>query len=135
MMDNGLMFALMILSGLLSTMNVFADKLSDVRWSLNDLYMAFLMTGWMFLLMGLSTLDRTQMMIGSLTILVSFLAIRTQLFIGQTQYFLGMIPHHSMAVFMSKKLLTKDIDSDTREFVSKIISGQEREISWMKNHK
>ena len=47
------MFIIMIFSGLLSTMNIYADKLSDIRLSLNDLYMTLLMTGWMFAFMGI----------------------------------------------------------------------------------
>ena len=43
----GVMFIIMIVSGLLSTMNVWVDKIEDIRFSLNDLYMTLLMTGWM----------------------------------------------------------------------------------------
>ena len=39
----------MILSGLLSTMNVWVDKPDDIRFSINDLYMALLMTGCFYL--------------------------------------------------------------------------------------
>ena len=45
-----LMFVTMFLAGLLSTMNVWVDKYEDMRFSLNDLYMTLLMTGWMFFL-------------------------------------------------------------------------------------
>ena len=48
-----LMFFIMILSGLLSTMNVWVDKIDDIRFSINDVYMTLLMTGWMFLFTGL----------------------------------------------------------------------------------
>ena len=48
-----IMFFIMILSGLLSTMNVWVDKLDDIRFSINDAYMILLMSGWMFLFMGL----------------------------------------------------------------------------------
>lgn len=48
-----IMFFIMLLSGLLSTMNVWADKFNDIRFSINDVYMTLLMTGWMFLFMGL----------------------------------------------------------------------------------
>jgi len=47
------MFFIMILSGLLSTMNVWVDKIDDIRFSINDVYMTLLMTGWMFLFTGL----------------------------------------------------------------------------------
>ena len=44
-------FIIMIIAGLLSSMNVWTDKLRDIRLHLNDIYMAILMTGWMFALM------------------------------------------------------------------------------------
>ena len=47
------MFFIMILSGLLSSMNVWANDYYDMRFSINDLYMTLLMTGWMFLFMGI----------------------------------------------------------------------------------
>ena len=43
----------MILSGLLTTMNVWVDKVDDITFSINDAYMILLMTGWIFLFMGL----------------------------------------------------------------------------------
>ena len=48
-----IMFFIMLLSGLLSTMNVWVDKVDDIRFSINDAYMTLLMSGWMFLFMGL----------------------------------------------------------------------------------
>ena len=38
-----IMFFIMIIAGSLSTMNVWVDKISDIRFSLNDLYMILLM--------------------------------------------------------------------------------------------
>ena len=38
------MFFVMILSGLLSTMNIWVDKIDDIRLSINDFYMSLLMT-------------------------------------------------------------------------------------------
>ena len=45
-MDNShyiIMFFIMIVAGALSTMNVWVDKISDIRFSLNDVYMILLM--------------------------------------------------------------------------------------------
>ena len=47
-----IMFFIMILSGLLSTMNMWVDKYENIRFSMNDVYMIMLMTGWMFFLWG-----------------------------------------------------------------------------------
>ena len=101
------MFFIMILSGLLSTMNMWVDKYDDIRFSINDGYMILLMTGWMFLFMGLFYQEMGIISIGLLLVIVNIWSIRNQFLISETQYKLGMIPHHSMAVTMSKKLQEK----------------------------
>jgi hypothetical protein len=125
-----IMFFIMILSGLLSTMNVWVDKLDDVRFSINDAYMTLLMTGWMFLFMGLVYKDKKIFVIGLLLIIFNIWAIRTQFMITETQYKLGMIPHHSMAIHMSKKLLEKK--NNITPILKNIIATQEREIQLFK---
>ena len=125
-----IMFCIMILSGLLSTMNVYADKLDDIRWSLNDIYMTTLMTGWMITFMSIYYKDLSPFIVGICIVLFSFYAIRTQLFISQDQYLLGMIPHHSMAILMSKRLLDKD-NTSIAPFLNKIITTQTKEIEYM----
>jgi uncharacterized protein (DUF305 family) len=44
---------------------------------------------------------------------------------------MGMIPHHSMAVHMSKKLLEKE--NNIGDFLKNIINTQEKEITFMKS--
>jgi uncharacterized protein (DUF305 family) len=57
------------------------------------------------------------------------------MFVTKSQYFKGMIPHHSMAVLTSKRLLDNpSLSHDERKFVVQIIMTQEREIAWMKSH-
>jgi len=124
------MFFIMILSGLLSTMNVWADKLDDIRFSINDLYMTLLMCGWMFLFMGLIYKETGIFFIGLLLVIVNILCIRNQFIVTETQYKLGMIPHHSMAVHMSRKLLEKE--NNIPQFVQNIINTQEKEIEFLK---
>jgi hypothetical protein len=116
----------MILSGLLSTMSIWADKLDDIRFSINDAYMSLLMTGWMFLFMGLVYKEKQIFIIGLLLIIVNIWAIRTQFLVTESQYKLGMIPHHSMAIHMSKKLLEKR--NNVAPMLKNIIATQEREI-------
>lgn len=133
--DRWIMFIIMIISGLLSTMNLWVDKLSDIRWSFNDIYMALWMSGWMFLLMGFYYQDTFNILIGFFQLLVSFIAIRIQLFIGIKQYLYGMIPHHSMAVFMTKNLLLKSeiLPKPLTDLTKTIIETQEKEIQIFKN--
>ena len=124
------MFIIMIAAGALSTMNVWAARAEDMRYSLNDVYMILLMSGWMILFMGLYYGDRIPAAIGALIAVASVVAIRNQLFVTQEQYLLGMIPHHSMAVTMSRRLMEKG--SQLTPFVQNIIDTQEKEITAMK---
>ena len=126
------MFIIMILSGLLSTMNVWVDKISDIRYSINDVYMTLLMTGWMFLFMGIYYRETNIFIFGLFLVIVMIFCIRTQLFVSQQQYEFGMIPHHSMAILMSKKLLEKK--NTIQSFLHNLINIQEKEIQFLKNN-
>ena len=130
------MFIIMILAGLLSSMNVWTDKISDIRLHLNDIYMAILMTGWMFALMGLYYMNMAQILLGSIIIIVMLYMIRNQTFINESQYLSGMIPHHSMAVLMSKRLLEKNLplEPEIKQLATNIIFSQESEINLMKKY-
>jgi hypothetical protein len=125
------MFFIMLMSGLLSTMNIWVDNVDDIRFSINNAYMTLLMTGWMFLFMGLFYQEMRVFFTGLSLILFSIWCIRTQFLITETQYKLGMIPHHSMAFHMSKKLLEKENNIST--FVKNIIETQQDEILILKN--
>lgn len=126
------MFIVMIFSGLLTTMNVWVDKWDDIRFSINDVYMTLLMTGWMFLFMGIYYTESIILLFGLFLVIVNIWFIRTQFMVTSEQYILGMIPHHSMAIHMSKKLIQRK--SSMRDFASNIIDTQEREIEFMKSY-
>lgn len=132
-MDHVPMFFIMVLSGLLSSMNVYVDKFEDIRFSLNDLYMILLMGGWMLFITGIYYSELHIGLIGLALIVVNLYCIRTQFMISTNQYIDGMIPHHSMAVHMSKKLLQKD--SSLQEFLEKLVQTQINEIKYMKMQK
>jgi len=119
-----------MMSGILSTMNVWAVGFSDMRTSLNDIYMASLMTGWMFLFMGLVYQETTTFIFGTILTIASIVCIRIQYGVTQDEYIKGMIPHHSMAIHMSKQLLEKPNTINT--FLEKIIATQTEEIQFMK---
>ena len=125
------MFIIMILSGLLSTMNIWVDKYDDIRLSVNDVYMTLLMSGWMFLFMGIFYQEINIFILGLIIVIIIIWCIRTQFFITEYQYKLSMIPHHSMAVHMSKKLLEKE-NNRQHPFLTNIINTQESEIVIMK---
>lgn len=124
------MFFIMVISGLLSTMNIWVDKLDDIRISLNDVYMILLMSGWMLLFMGLIYKNTGSFIIGLLLVIINIWCIRSQFLITETQYKLGMIPHHSMAVHMSKKLLEKA--NTIKPFLNNLIQTQDSEIVFLK---
>ena len=125
------MFFIMLVAGVLSTMNVWANKLDDMRLSLNDVYMIFLMTGWMFFFMGLLDGHVIITLAGLVLAVVCIWCIRTQFGISQSQYLTGMIPHHSMAVLMSKRLLDKS-GITIQPFLDNLIKTQDAEITFMK---
>lgn len=56
-------------------------------------------------------------------IIIVFLCIRNQFLISDEEYLNGMIPHHSMAITMSKKILEKTNNSKIRDLANKIISS------------
>jgi hypothetical protein len=88
------------------------------------------MTGWMFLFMGLFYQEISVCIFGLFLVITNLWCIRTQFMITEEQYKLGMIPHHSMAIHMSKKLLVKP--NNIHDFLENIIHTQEKEISFMK---
>jgi thiol:disulfide interchange protein len=132
-MDHNIMMLLAcVLAGYASTMNMWVDNWDDVRFSLNDFYMVGLMTGWMFFFMGLLTLRVGRALFGLILAVLFFVLIRTQAFVTEIQYLRGMIPHHSMAVMMSKQV-EKEPNSISH-LLDQIIQTQQKEIIIMKDY-
>jgi len=134
-----IMMIMMFISGLLSSMNNWVDKISDIQFHINDIYMSLLMCGWSLILMGIYYIHYKILIIGIIVTLIIMYCIRNQLFIDETQYLKGMIPHHSMAVLMSKKLIEKENKTNTfnliplvKKFINNIIDTQNNEIKFMK---
>ena len=120
------MLFIMILSGVFSTMNVWVDRAEHIRFSVNDLYMILLMTGWMFFFMGVFYRETFGIAVGGGLVVVILWCIRTQFLVTESQYRIGMIPHHSMAIHMSRRLLERP--NDMQPFLDELISTQSREI-------
>ena len=134
-----IMMIIMFISGLLSSMNNWVDKISDIQFHINDIYMSLLMCGWSLILMGIYYIHYKILIIGIIVTLIIMYCIRNQIFIDETQYLKGMIPHHSMAVLMSKKLIEKENKTNTfnliplvKKFINNIIDTQNNEIKFMK---
>ena len=126
------MFLIMLVAGALSTMNLAVDSWTDIRWSLNDLYMILTMAGWMLVFMAVLNQDWWIMGTSIVLVAASIWAIRVQLLISTDQFVLGMIPHHSMAVHMSRQLVNSTSPSPLKEFALQIMKNQENEIAFMK---
>ncbi len=122
----------MFFAGYASTMNNWIDNWDDFRFSLNDFYMVGLMTGWMLFFMGLFTFQMKKCIFGLLIVIIFFALIRTQAFVNEIQYLKGMIPHHSMAILMSKKLEKKP--NSIQHLLDQIIQTQQKEILIMKSY-
>ncbi len=128
----------MILAGLFSGMNAFVNKVEDIRFNINDLYMSFMMIGGMFFFMSIYYQSRKMLLFGIIMIILSLILIRNQWFVNQTNFVRSMIPHHSMAIMMSRKYLEKEEkrrSDPLNDLLRKIIQTQEDEIAYMKEIK
>jgi hypothetical protein len=134
-----LMMTIMFIAGLLSSMNVWVDKISDARLHINDIYMSLLMCSWCLLFIGIYYINLNIFLFGLLFTGIMIYFIRNQIFIDEREYIDGMIPHHSMAVLMSKKLLEKNVNGEIKlsknikTLSNHIINSQDYEIEFMKN--
>ena len=133
------MIVIMLLSGIFSSMYVWSYRLSDMRLSINDIYMSVLMTGWMFLLMGMYYKMYNYILPSFLVIMATLYLIRHQSLVTPRQYIKGMIPHHSMAITMSQRLLDnyKSVLEnkkylELKNLLTNIILTQEKEIKILK---
>ena len=126
------MILCMVLAGYASTMNMWIDTIDDFRFSLNDFYMVGLMMAWMVFFMGLFTLDVKHCLFSIPFIILFFVCIRKQFLVTEIQYLQGMIPHHSMAIMMSKRLSKKP--NSIQHLLDQIIQTQQKEIILMKSY-
>lgn len=121
-----------------SIMYLNVDEFSHVYLNVTRLYMTLLMVSAMALLMlGMMRMmyqDRKINLIIAVSAIAVFLlalaGVRTQTGISDVQYMKGMIPHHSIAVMVSKKAHLKD--PEVIRLSQNIISAQEKEIAQMK---
>jgi uncharacterized protein (DUF305 family) len=119
-------------------MYAMVDRAANVYASLNQVYMAALMTAPMLLielgLMGAMYPDarRNRLIAGAsaLLLLGAWFGIREQSAIGNRQFLRSMIPHHAGAVLMCNQApVTRPA---IQELCRRIVQGQEEEIAEMK---
>ena len=104
------MVIISVLAGLLSSMNIWTSTPTHIRFHLNDIYMAILMTAWMIALHSIYNYHFQPAIISFIIIIITIYFIQHQTFITESQFMKGMIPHHSMAITMAKQIKNKTND-------------------------
>jgi hypothetical protein len=125
-----LLFIVCIISVLIGNMNIWI--MDDVRFSVNDLYRAGLITGCIFFFLGLFTLHPGKVVIGLVLAGVSFYFMKEQIFVNEMQYMRSMIPQLSSVVQMSKAVEKKQ--NTISHLLDQIIQEKQKEIIIMKNY-
>lgn len=133
-----LMIALSFVS-MYALMYAMVDRFENVYASLNQVYMAGLMTAPMVILelalMGgmyhNKTLNKVIIAVSMIALVGFWVLIRQQTAITNTQFLRSMIPHHAGAILMCEKapLDNQQIQGLCRN----IVSGQQAEIRQMKS--
>jgi len=122
-----------MMAGMLATMNVWINKPSDIRFNINDFYMAGLMTSFMIIIMGIYYKIWNYFIWGSIASVIFIVLLRKQVFVSEKQYIDTMIPHHAMAIEISEELLKKNPSEDIKQLAQQIIKNQEKELNFMKS--
>lgn len=108
------------------------DSPKDFRLSVNQLYMASIMGFSMVMLEAtMHPMPTYAWILTLLGLLVTFIAVRKQWFIGDDQYLADMIPHHSMAILTSKQIQTKTKSPVVYNLARRIETAQVSEIAEM----
>lgn len=119
-------------------MYAMVDAFANVHHSLNQVYMAGLMTAAMVLIelavmRGMYRNKRLNMGIalaGVVGLIACWLFIRQQVAIGDRQFLRSMIPHHAGAILMCQQTALQD--AENQRLCEEIISSQRAEIAQMK---
>lgn len=118
-------------------MYAMVDRLANVHPSINQAYMAGLMTAPMILtelaVMGMMSQNRRlNAVIGASALILGvacFTGIRQQVLVGDGDFLRSMIPHHAGAILMCRKASLTDLR--LRDLCRDIIAGQQAEIDQM----
>jgi hypothetical protein len=73
----------------------------------------------------------SRIVIGIVAVICLLWFIRGQILIDDRQYLLGMIPHHSMAITMSQRILEKSSNPGVIKLATDIIKNQNNEINYI----
>ena len=140
-----IMFIVMVIIGMLfNPMNILAYRFSDLYISQTLFYGGLLMASnmiWAHEIVHYLSMGHFNMLVFSvgiiLSISVSILLLRQQLFVDDKQWLRRMIPHHSTALTTTTKLLEKNDNfkdnPNLYRLAKEIIDTQEKEIQLMKS--
>lgn len=113
---------------------IMIKDINDYRISLNSIYGSFFMGSSMVLSMIFTMkLSNFVIILNSIIIVLSILALRNQIFVSDKLFLLDMIPHHSMALQTSSHILEKTKDPRIKDLAKNIYNSQIKEIDYMKS--
>ena len=136
-----IMFVVMAIIGILfNPMNILAFRFSDLYISQTLFYGGLLMAAnmiWAHEIVHYLSMGHFNTNIFSigiiLSISISILLLRKQLFVDDKQWLKRMIPHHSTALTTSHKIYNKTNNPKIKKLAKEIIDTQEKEIRLMKS--
>lgn len=136
-----IMFFIMVLVGMLfNPMNILAYRVSDLYISLTLFYGGLLMAAnmmWAHEIVhyfSMNHFNKNVFFTGIiLSIIISMLLLRQQLFVDDEQWLKRMISHHSTAITTSQNIYQKTSNAKIKQLSKDIINTQEREIELMKS--
>jgi len=135
------MFIIMVIIGMFfNPMNILAYRFADLYISLTLFYGGLLMASnmiWAHEIVHYLSMGHFNMpvfFVGIiLSISVSILLLRQQLFVDDNQWLRRMISHHSTALTTSHKIYNKTNNPKIKKLAKEIINTQETEIVLMKS--
>ena len=136
-----IMFITMVIIGMsFNPMNILAYRFSDLYISQTLFYGGLLMASNMMWgheivhYLSIGHFNISIFIIGIfLSIIISFMLLRNQLFIDDNQWLKRMISHHSTALTTSYKIYNKTNNIKIKNLAKEIIDTQEKEILLMKS--
>lgn len=145
-MDLLFMLIISYLAGFFSTMNIGVNSIKDIRFHLNDVYMVSLMVGLMlFFSIILNNIFNNNnihnnhnnshmwLIFSIIMTAMSFMFIRKQILINDSEFLKSMIVHHSYAIHMASKIRDKTTNPEILNLTKDIINTQNNEIKIMNN--
>jgi len=133
-----LLMILLSFAAMYMLMYAMVDRWENVFPNINQFYMAGMMTAPMVMIELLlmrqmypnKKLNRILFLAGIVLLVLFYLGIRKQSFVGDKQFLKSMIPHHAAAILMVKE--TTLSDPEIKALGEQIVTSQQKEIEFMK---